>query len=148
MAKVLAGVAALAVVCGAAHFAFLPPPPRTLFYRKKHALHGGLVPSDVLAHLCDLHDILHNESHSRRCKEAFDDLLGSIRAFYMALAKNEKHAVVKTMGKEAREKLAIFEAHAARSFFVHDIMRSLAFIGDEIMNTMLRPQGRRGTAGR
>lgn len=130
----------LAAVCGASlalRMALLPPPPRVLWYKGKHALHGGLVPSDVLAHLCDIESILKNEPHDPSCDSAFQRLLGKIRAVYMAIHLGESHAVVKTICVETREELSKFEAYIARSSFIQDIGLSLRFIADEITDASL-----------
>ena len=121
----------------AIRMALMPPPPRFLWYDKVHPLHGGIVPDDVLAHLCYIRDILENEPHDPSCDSAFNTLLGKIRAFYMAIHTEKSHAVVKTIGNEAREEFRRFEAFVAHSTFIQDIDQSLHFIAESIIDATL-----------
>jgi hypothetical protein len=126
-AAALAGIALL-------RLGMMPPPPRRLFFDGEYPLHDGSVPPDILAHLFDIDEILRNETATRAaCMSAWNDVLGGVRAFYMAFQTGEKPSVVKHIGKKTRELITRFEAYAAHSSFIHDIMQSLELVSYEIL---------------
>lgn len=134
--RLIAAAVATALV---AKFAGRPGTDHVLFYKKRYPLHG-VVPPNVVAHLCDVRAILDNDPALNRgfIRTRFEEVVGAVRAFYMAILKQEKHAVVKTIGLTAQERLSEFECFVAYSFFIRDLMGSLAFVSDEITETLLK----------
>lgn len=129
--------AAAVAIVGFAAIARQPPPPRELYYKKKYPLHG-VVPDGVLMHLCDIDRILVVDGVVSKHRKRLDALLGTVRAFYVGLLKKTKRAELRVIGFRLQQELKDFEAYAAYSSFIGDIMGSLQFISDDVMDHMLR----------